>query len=154
MKSKHKSYVRFLISVGIIAFSLNNLLSCSGNKLTTKEAQIVETYIKAKNHDAAIIGEWIDNGTWEYKGTINKVNISFDEQGIKRDRMYRDGKAFNDWHFIYYYYTDQGKIFMYRPAEKGFPAMDGEIFEKKEYHFSEDGKTLFLGDKSYSKPQN
>ena len=122
--------------------------------MTTKEAQIVKNYTEAKDHDPAIIGEWIDNSTWEYKGTINKVNIYFDAQGIKRDRMYRDGKAFNDWHFDYYYYTDLGKIFTYRPAEMGFLAMDGEIYEQKEYHFSDDGKTLFLGDKTYSKPQN
>jgi arginyl-tRNA synthetase len=151
MKAKHKNYVRFFILVGIIVFSLNNLLSCSGNKLTTKEAQVVEEYTKAKDHDTAIIGEWIDNSTWEFKGTINKINISFDELGIKKERMYRDGKAFNDWHFIYYYYTDQGKILMYRPAEKGFLAMDGEIYEQCKYQVSEDGNTLTIGDKTYTK---
>ncbi len=146
MKAKNKSYIRILILVGIVIISLNNLISCSGNKLTTKEAQIVETYTKAKNHDVTIIGEWTDNSTLSIKD-----NVSFDAQGIKRVRMYRNGKAFNDWHFDYYYYTDQGKIFMYRPAEKGFLAMDGELFPQSKYQVSEDGNTLTIGDKTYTK---
>lgn len=77
MNGKIKSGVRLILAVGLVAFSLNNLLSCSGNKLTTQEAQVVENYTKAKNHDPAIIGEWTDNSTLAIKD-----NISFDEQGI------------------------------------------------------------------------
>ena len=71
MKEMNKSYIRILIVVGFVVFSLNYLFSCSANQLTTKEAQIIENYTKSKNHDAVIIGEWIDNATWEYKGTMS-----------------------------------------------------------------------------------
>jgi len=66
-------------------------------------------------------------------------------------KMYREGESFSDWHFEFYYYTEKGNIFTYRPAEKGILSMDGELFYQNEYRVSEDKKTLFLGDKSYRK---
>lgn len=139
-----------LLIVVVVVFSIN-VASCSVNWLTQEEKIIVEKYTKDKNHDVLIIGEWINNETWEQKGKTNRDDISFDEQGTRRGRMYRDGEPLHDWQHPYYYYTENDTIFMYRPEEKGIWSMDGEIFLQAEYQVSEDGETLYLGDKSYQK---
>ena len=139
-----------LPAILIVIMSLG-VVSCSQKRLTEEEAIIVEKYTKDKKHDVDLVGEWINNDSWEHKGTTNRDDISFDVQGIKKERMYKDGEPFNDWHFVYYYYSENDTIFLYRPAEKGFMAMDGELFLTTQYKVSEDGETLYLGDKSYKK---
>jgi hypothetical protein len=148
-KIKSLSFHRILISVGLVLFSIT-IFSCSG-RITKEEAITIEKYTKEKSHDLIIIGKWKGNENWEYHGTVNFNYISFDAQGIKSERMYRDGKPFNNWHFTHYYYTEHGKIFMYIPAEKGFLAMDGETFIENEYQVSDDGDTLIIGNKTFQK---
>ena len=137
------------ILIELMIFSIC-FISCSKD-LTKHEKIIVEKYTKQNNHDPKILGEWIEEGSWKYKGTINRTYIIFDNDGIKKERMYRDGKPFNDWHFVNYYYTDQGKIFMYRLAEKGFLAMDDETYTENKYELSNNGSSLIIGDKIYKK---
>ena len=137
------------VLVELMIFSIC-FISCS-DYLTKDEIIIIEKYTNQRTHDPSIFGKWIEDGSWEYKGTINKTYISFDKDGIKKERMYKDGKPFNDWHFVDYYYTDQGKIFMYRPAEKGFFAMNDETYTESNYELSKNGGSLIIGEKIYNK---
>ena len=144
----------------ILVFCLLLLLasgtSCSEG-LTENEKKIIEQYTLQEEHNPELYGKWKDNETFTNKGRLAYEIISFDEKGLNEQRMYVEDEPFNDWHLRYYYYTKEGKIFFYRPAEKGFMAMDGEIFIEYEYRLSEDGKSLTVTDnvrkeeKTYSK---
>ena len=134
----------WLGALSLIIFSCNN-------HLTKEEIIIIEKYTKQEEHNPLIFGKWIETKSWEDRGHVIKLAISFDKKGFIKERIYRDGKPFNDWCFVDYYYTKQGEILMYRPAEKGFLAMDDEIFEKRNYQVSEQGQTLIIKNKTYEK---
>jgi hypothetical protein len=144
------SIYRILILIGLVILSFN-LFSCSG-RITKEEAITINKYTKLRSHDHIIIGTWKGDEIWGSNGTVNFKYIAFDAHGIKSERMYnRAGKPHSNWHNTDYYYTEHGKIFMYRPSEKGFLAMEGEKFLENEYHVSEDGNTLTIGDKTFQK---
>lgn len=125
-------------------------IACTG-KLTEKEMQNIERYTKQEAHDSLLLGKWMNDETFKHAGKISKIAISFDTKGMNNERMYVEGQPFNDWHLMYYYYTKQGKIFFYRPAEKGFLAMDGELFFEFEYEVSDDGEKLKIDNITYTR---
>lgn len=135
--------------VGILTICIN-FISCS-DKPSKEEIIVIENYTTKENHDSLILGKWIPIESFEYKGTINKDYIDFNEKGVQRKRMFKDGEPFNDWHFEHYYYTKEGKIYLYKPSEKGFLAMDSEIFMESEYEISDDGKKLTIAEKTYNR---
>lgn len=122
--------------------------SCSGN-LTEKEQKTIEKYTKQENHDDMLFGEWMNDKTFTHQKKAAQIAISFGEDGKINERMFVEGEPFNDWHLLYYYYTGDGKIYLYHPAEKGVMAMDDEIFLEYGYELSEDGNLLIMGDDSY-----
>jgi hypothetical protein len=125
------------------------LISCS-ERLTEKEKQTINRFTLKEEHDSIIIGKWMSPDTLIWKGKTRRTAISFEKLGINNERMFEEGKPFNEWHLNYYYYTKQGKIYFYRPSEKGFLAMDNETFIEYEYKVSADGQLLTIGDKSYT----
>jgi len=131
-------------------FFLTSFFSCS-QKPSDKEIQTIKKYTEHESHDSLLRGKWMNNATFRHQGKTSKIALSFDERGINNERMFVEDKPFNEWHFMYYYYTHHGKIFFYRPAEKGFMAMDGEIFSEYEYEISGNGKLLRIGEESYTK---
>lgn len=134
----------------LIILLLCCIAACTG-KLSEKEILNIEKYTKYEAHDSALQGKWMNEKTCQHAGKVSKIALSFDEKGINNERMYVEEEPFNDWHMMYYYYTRDGKIFFYRPAEKGFLAMDGEIFSEYDYKISDDGESLTIGDDTYTK---
>lgn len=142
MNSMFKIFYVFIFSICFI--------SCS-QKLSEKEIQTIEKYTKHEAHDSSLYGKWMNDNTFTHNGKVSKIAIFFDEKGINNERMYVEEKPFNEWHLMFYYYTKDRKIFYYRPAEKGFLAMDSEIFHEYEYKLSDDGKSLMIGNETYTK---
>lgn len=140
---------RILILLGLVLFSVS-FLSCSSG-MTKEEKMTVEKYTNQEEHDSLIYGRWMSHEIWMDRGKEMKTAISFDDKGIQKDRMYHEGEPRFKWIFRYYYYTKQGKVFLYSVAEKGFGAMTGESFLEIDYKVSADGKTLMFGDKTYEK---
>lgn len=143
-----------IILIGLITF-LINFISCSEIPPTKEEMIVIKKYTTKENHDSLILGKWIPNESWEMKdGTKSKTYIAFEEKGIIKKRTYRDGKPHNDneWSINqYFYHTKNGKLYQYKPSEKGFLAMDDEIFIENEYSISDDGKILTLDKKIYKR---
>ena len=140
---------REIIITGIIAVSMH-FVSCS-TEMTKEEMQVVEMYTVKEKHDAEILGEWIENTSKNNEETIHTKHIYFDAKGVKKERLYKGTTPFNDWHQNGYYFTKNNKIYSFKPAEKGFLAMDGALYKESAYQFSENKQTLTLGEKIYKR---
>jgi len=141
MKKLHRTFLGFFL---FILF----LTSCD-NYITEDEKKTIERYTKQEQHDSLLVGKWKNNIAFIDRGKTMDIFISFDEKGGNYQKYMENDKTIYNWSLDYYYHTKQGKIFFYRPAEKGFMAMDGEIFVEHEYEISQDGKSLTIIDETY-----
>jgi hypothetical protein len=132
---------------------ITGIVSCTGNSLTDDEKKQTEQYTKQEKHDSLLFGKWQSHETFalSQKGEIGRYLISFDSTGIIRNRHYAGTKPRHDWALEFYYYTKNDTIFRYRPAEKGFMAMNGEINLKHPYEINQEGNLLIIEGKRYTK---